>query len=594
MQVDLLQRKDTFFVKLLIRFFTITMIVILIFGFSVIYYFKGFYFSQKEDEIIKNSSAVMEYLAQSFVKNDRQEIVNWLNILAKLNSGQVWLINNQGYLIFSYPYLFSEEKRFSRYETIFTGKIISRLVDASDFEDPMLLVGLPVNYNEEVEAALLIFTPIKAINSTIYQVEKLMVLISILSIFLILIISYVWSKSLATPLQNIGNIAFEISKGEFGKTMTLAKEGVSSEIDTLLDSINSMSTKLKRTIDNLIEERNKLKHVLTGMEEGIIAVNKFGEIILINESACKLLDLNRNLMGKEFAKVIRNKKVLTVFETALKKFEENWQEVLIKRGNSKQCILIHCTPIYTDNREFWGGVALFQDISERYRFEKLQREFVANISHELKAPLTSIQGAVELLLDGVANNKIKQNNYLKMILLESNRLTDLINETLILAEIDAGGLKLHKEIINVKNLFENMRMFFNNIKKEGQEMKLIIPDEKIGIYANQEKIKQVLINLISNSVKFSPGNGMIELGTKLCDDKIKIWVKDQGIGIPDSELNNIWERFYKIDKARTPGTNSSGLGLAIVKQIIEEHQGRVFVQSELKRGSTIGFFLPIK
>lgn len=592
--MELFLKKNTFFTKLLIRFFIITMIVIIIFGFSIIYYFKGFYFSQKEEEIIKNSSAVMEYLAQSFVKNDKQEVVNWLNILAKLNSGQVWLINDEGYLIFSYPYLSTEEKKFSRYERIFTGQIISRQVEAADFEDPMLLIGLPVRYDDQVIAASLIFTPIKEINSTIYQVEKLMILISFFSVFLILIISYFWSKSLANPLQNIGNIAFEISKGKFGKTVTLEKGGVSSEIDTLVESINSMSTKLEITIDNLIEERNKLKYVLTGMEEGIIAVNDSNEIILINESARKLFNLNGNLTGKQINKVIKNKQVFTVFKIALEKGEENWQEVLIKRGNTKQWILIHCTPIYTESNLFWGGVALFQDITERYRFEKLQREFVANISHELKAPLTSIQGAVELLLDGVTNNKTKQKEYLKMILEESNRLTQLINETLILAEIDAGGLELHKEMINVKNLFENLKIFFNNIKNNQQELKLIIPDENILIYANQEKIKQVLINLLSNSIKFSPTEGIVELGAKFCDDEIKIWVKDQGIGIPDSELNNIWERFYKVDKARTPGTNSSGLGLAIVKQIIEEHQGRVFVQSELKKGSILGFFLPVK
>lgn len=589
--MDLSLGESTFFTKLLFRFFIITMIVILIFGLSVIYYFKTFYIQQKRTQINKNSTAVLEYLARSFAKDDKQEVVNWLNIIGKLNEGQVWLINEQGYLTFSYPYSFSEEKRFSRYEGIFEGNTISREVTTSDFENTMLLVGMPVKYDDKVIAALLVFTPIKEINATVNQIAKLMGLISIFSLFLILFITYFWSRSLSNPLRNIGNIAAEISKGKFGKKVEIEDKRISKEVNMLADSINIMSDKLEQTIRSLIEEKSKLQHVLAGMEEGIIAVNNEGKIILINQSASDLFNLETDVKGEHIKEVVDEPKIKAAFKTALNDEQGDWQEIVFKKENTKQYILFHCTPIKLENESFQGGVALFQDISQRYRFEKLQEEFVANVSHELKAPLSSIKGSVELLLDGVINDPKKQEQYLEMILEESNSLTHLIEETLILAEIDSGGLEVNKDRVNLKTLFENLVLFFNNIKKEKQKLELDVAGD-IFISANKEKIRQVLINLLSNSVKFSPVEGTIKLEAEKFKKEVKIMVKDNGTGIPEEELENIWERFYKVDKARTPGKkSSSGLGLAIVKQIIEEHQGRVFVESISGEGSCFGFFI---
>ncbi len=582
---------NTFFTKLLFRFLVITMIVILIFGFSVITYFKTFFIEQKENQINKNSSAVIDYLADSKAEANKQEIVNWLSIIGELNEGHAWLINKEGKLEFSYPYSFDEERTFSGYETIFEGNTISREVDSADFEYTMFFVGMPVEYKDEVIAALLVFTPIEEINSIIEQIIKIMILISLFALIFILFISYYFSRSLARPLHNMGLVAAEISRGEYGKQVEIESGEASKEIEVLSDSINLMSAKLQKTIKSLAEEKNKLKYVLSGMEEGIIALNSSGRVILANQSASELFNFQADIKGQEITELELQPRLVNIFKEIIEQKDFEGKQLIIEKEASNRYYLVHFTAIKLEDESFWGVVALFHDISERYRFEQLQREFVANVSHELKSPLSSIKGSVEILLDDIIDDEQEKREYLKMILKESDSLSHLIDETLTLAEIDSGGVELNKEKINIKSLFENLRVFFNNIKKEEQSLEIEV-DDQLLVAANREKIRQVLINLLSNSVKYSAADGNIKLQAERAEDQIRISVADDGIGIPKSEQKNIWERFYKIDKARTPGERSSGLGLAIVKQIVNEHQGQVFLESTKGEGSVFSFSIP--
>ncbi|TDP89671.1 two-component system sensor histidine kinase ResE [Halanaerobium saccharolyticum] len=583
--------KNTFFTKLIFRFLVITMIVILIFGFSVITYFKTFFVEQKEAQINKNSKAVIDYLADSKAADNKQEIVNWLSIIGELNDGHAWLINEQGVLEFSYPYSFDEERTFSGYETIFAGNTISREVDTADFELTMLFVGMPVKYQDEVIAGLLVFTPIDEINSIIEHIVGIMIYISLTALIFILFVSYYFSRSLANPLHNMGLVAARISQGEYGKKVEIKEKGASKEIKLLSESINLMSEKLEQTIKSLAEEKNKLKHVLSGMEEGIIAVNSSGRIILTNQSAASLFGFEEELQAKKISELQLYPEVTEVFEQIISREEAAQEQLIISKEDTNQYYLVHFTAIHLEDGNFWGGVAIFHDISERYRFEKLQREFVANVSHELKSPLSSIRGSVEILLDGIIEDPAEKREYLKMILRESSSLSHLIDETLTLAEIDAGGVELNKEEISVKDFFENLRVFFKNIKKDEQSLKIEVEPE-LKVRANREKLRQVLVNLLSNSVKYSAETGRIKLKAEKEAGQVRFSVADNGIGIPATEQKNIWERFYKVDKARTPGERSSGLGLAIVKQIVNEHQGEVFLESSEGEGSTFSFTIP--
>ena len=589
---------NTIFSKLLIRFIAISLVIIIVMGFALIYFFKGFYFSIKEQEIIQNSKTLVNYLSESIRKGDLNNTNIWLKTLAEINTGQAWLINKSGELAMSYPYVANEGTKINLklYEDIFAGNIISQRVESNYFERPMLLIGIPIRNENDIKYSLLLFTSVAGINSTITQVQQVMLYSALLAVLLALIISYTWSKSFSKPLKNMSEVALQLSNGNFEKRIKMDND---DELGTLAESMNYMSDTLKKTIDDLSEEKNKLKHILTGIEEGVLAVNSKGKIVLINNSAKKILGFNKNPENNNMflVDVIDKKEILDIYKESLSKKELQSRELNIYNNNEniKKRILLHCSPIFIRENDFWGVVGLFQDITNRWKFEQLQKDFVANVSHELKTPLSSIKGSAEVLLDDILKDPNKKKEYLITIVKEADRLEGLVNNILELSELEVPDFDSNKEVININLFIKNIvNIFDKKFIESNREINIKLPEEKLKVKANKEKIKQVLLNLLDNAHKFSNKNQIIEIGAKKINNQIKVWIKDNGIGIPENELDNIWERFYKVDKARTPSKKGSGLGLSIVKEIIEQNGGKVFADSSLGKGSTFGFLLPVK
>ncbi len=545
--------------------------------------------------MIQNSQILIPFLVNSIDDEQWQDVNQWLQIIAQQNSGQAWLIDRQGYLIMNYPPIFGEEGhhvQFVHSERLMEGEIVSQRVGSPYFERPMLLLGLPLFENGDgVEAALLIFSPVAGINSTIRHVETMMLYSSILAILLAMGLAYRWSKVLASPLQKMQKVALEMSEGSFGKTIELKSNN--QEIDDLAKSMNHMSRKLKETMDDLVQEKNKLNYILTGMDEGVLTINSQREIILINKSLKGMLNLEDEDTGQIFTEVVNEDSIIKVFEQSLQQNQPSYTEITIEEDKTKKRILVHCTPIYSHKEKLWGVVGIFQDISERWRFEQLQKDFVANVSHELKTPLSSIRGAAEMLADEVVESPQDRRRYLKIILDEAKGLTNLVDGVLDLAEFDSRTEAKSKEKLEAGETLQNVAFVFKKgVRLDENRLQIKKPEKPLLVRANPLNIKQVLLNLLDNAFKFSPDNAPIELGALEQDGEVKFWVKDRGIGIPSEEIENVWERFYKADKARNRQKSGSGLGLAIVKEIIEQHKGRVFVHSKPNEGSTFGFFLP--
>ncbi len=545
--------------------------------------------------MVQNSQILIPYLIDSVDQENWEQVNQWLQIIAQQNSGQAWLIDRQGFLILNYPPIFGEEGhhvQFVHSEKLMGGEVVSQRVGSPYFERPMLLLGIPLFENEGgVSAALLIFSPVAGINSTIRHVESMMFYSSILAILLAMGLAYRWSRVLSFPLQKMQRVALEMSEGSFGKTIELKSNN--QEIDDLAKSMNHMSKKLKETMDDLVQEKNKLNYILTGMDEGVLTINSQQEIILINNSLQNFLGLTDDDTGKKLKEVVDDELIMKTFEQSLEQKSPSYTEITIEENKTKKRILVHCTPIYNHKEELWGIVGIFQDISERWRFEQLQKDFVANVSHELKTPLSSIRGAAELLADDVIESPEDRKRYMKIILDEAHGLGNLVDGVLDLAEFDSRTEEKSKEKLEAGETLQNVAFVFNKgVQLEENKLKIIKPHKPLFIKANPLNIKQVLLNLLDNANKFSPENTPIELGAEEKNGRVKFWIKDRGIGIPSDEIENIWERFYKADKARNRQKSGSGLGLAIVKEIIEEHGGNVFVESKPDEGSTFGFFLP--
>ncbi|MFW6381974.1 MAG: ATP-binding protein [Bacillota bacterium] len=589
---------NTLFMKLFIRFLLLSLIVIMILGLATIYFFDDFYFSKTETDIINNSQVLNQALYNAIIENDEDLVQNTLQLVAEINSGQAWLINEDGLMIDSYPYLENQDSniRFLNSERIFNGNIISQRVEPRHFERPMLLIGMPIRQMDNVVAGLLVFTSVEGINSTIRQVRQLMVYSSLIAILLGIFLAYNWSKSLSSPLQHMSKVVTELEKGDYGRQLELNNDDSSKEIDNLKDSFNSLSINLKESITDLTRERNKLKYILTGMEEGVLAVDKFENVIVVNRSLNNIFYVSKNSIGENYKDLKLPKKVKEAIEMALYEKDSIKEEFTINEGehknNNNRRIILRCNPIIMKRDEVWGVVALFQDISDRWRFEKLQQDFVANVSHELKAPLSSIKGSAEILLDGIIDDQEKQEEYLEIVLNESDRLTELVDEILRLAEYQNQDLIKEVETINLIELINEVSQTFNKSGPLANRLEVIIKEESINVQVSKASIKQVLFNFLDNARKFSPEESKIRLVVDSDDKNAIVKVIDNGVGIPEDEIENIWERFYKLDKARTPGSTGSGLGLSICREIIRNHNGEVFVESDYGKGSTFGFKIP--
>ncbi|MBM7557329.1 ATP-binding protein [Halanaerobacter jeridensis] len=589
---------NVLFNRLLFRFLAIVLIIVIISGFAITYFVKNFYFKEKTQEIINESQVLARSLAQALAQGDLKTTQKWIKLIAELNSGHAWLVTNNGYVILSDPSSsISKEEQITSFEVekVLNGYTISKRVESSRFDEAMMLVGLPMNYSgsNKVEAGLLIFSSVSGINSTIAQIQKIMAYSLLLAIILALIVSYTWAKDLSSKLKKMSDIAIQMSEGNFDKRINIEDD---SEIGSLSESMNYLAKKLKVTIDDLTQERNKLKYVLTGMEEGVLVVDEEEKIILFNQSLQNLLNLENNLSEKKLTAAVPNQEIKDGFKKVLQTGEAEHGEFTVTNNGLERRILINYAPIYLDNDQLWAVVALFNDISERWRFEKLQQNFVANVSHELKSPLSSIKGSAEVLVDGVVQDKEREDEYLDIILDETERLSNMVEEILDLAELNTNGVNLNREEVSLKGfLIEVKNIFTKQFSKEDERLNLEFLSTDFNYSLDREKIKQVLLNLLDNAYKYSPPDTLVTLGVTEESDSIKIWVSDEGPGIPQDELQDIWKRFYKVDKARTPGKKKgSGLGLSIVKQIIEQHQGKVFVNSQLGEGSTFGFYLPKK
>ncbi|MGM0369915.1 MAG: ATP-binding protein [Bacillota bacterium] len=587
---------NVLFNRLLFRFLAIILIIVIISGLAITYFVKNFYFQEKTEEIINESQVLAQSLSQTLDQGDLKNTQKWIKLIAELNSGHAWLVTKKGQVILSDPASsISKKEQINSFqvEKVLNGYIISKRIESPRFEESMMLVGLPMNYtgSDQVEAGLLIFSSVSGINSTITQIQKIMGYSLLLAIILALLVSYSWSKDLSGKLKKMSDIALKMSEGNFDKRIDIADD---SEIGSLSNSMNHLAEKLKVTIDDLTQERNKLKHVLTGMEEGVLVINEEKNIILSNQSFINLFGKKNDLLDRDLSEVIENQELKTGFNQVLSSGKAQQDEFSLQVSGIERRILVNYAPIYLQEDQLWAVVALFNDISERWRFEKLQQDFVANVSHELKSPLSSIKGSTEVLLDGVVQDEERQREYLNIVLEETNRLSRMVEEILDLAEMNTKQSSLNLEEVEINQFLVAIKNLFNKqfADIEG-ELKLVLLEGDYNYKLDKEKIKQVLLNLLDNAYKYSPDNKSIVMGVEEKSNQLKLWVTDRGPGIPEEELKDIWKRFYKVDKARTPGKKKgSGLGLSIVKQIVEQHSGEVYVDSEVGVGSTFGFYLP--
>jgi len=432
-------------------------------------------------------------------------------------------------------------------------------------------------------------------NSTILFFSLLLLLAIVLSA----LGSISVSKQIRDPIKEFTRSATEIARGNFNHKVPVYS---ADEWGKLAKIINFMTTELRRlnnmNLNQMINEKNKTKTILKNIADGVVVTDTDNKVLVVNSVAESWFGLTEHdIIEQPIEKIIYEQNLLSLINKIRidGNNEDTTVDLIIKPDNKKKQIVLQAKAAQVIDTEdkLIGIVTIFRDITKEKEIDRMKTELVSMVAHELRSPLTSIAGFSELLLDeGVTQEQSKE--YAEIILKESNRLGDLINKFLDISRIESGKSQVHKTPVQMGHIIESiLEMNMYLAERKGMKVNLDIPDDLATVWVDREMMGQVILNLFSNAVKYSPEGKTISIEVEDKEDEQLVRIVDQGYGIPGKSLNRIFDKFYRVtDNEHSQEITGSGLGLSLVKEIIELHDGSIWVESKLGEGSTFTFSIP--
>ena len=404
-------------------------------------------------------------------------------------------------------------------------------------------------------------------------------------------IGFLIARMITKPLREMLGLAKDIASGNFSRKIKVRSK---DEIGEFAQTFNQMAEEVETNVKTITKDRDQMRAVLTSVVEGIVAIDKNERVILFNSALEEMFSLNKGkVIGKFFWEVIRNNELNDLLKETMNRGKLETRELTLFLPEER-IFQVHALPIKGEEG-ISGVVAVLHDITELKKLERMRIEFVTNVSHELRTPLTSIRGFIETLKDGAIDEPKNSRQFLNIIESHAERLNNLINDLLELSRIESKDIKMEFQPLNLRELTEEVVSNFKKaMKQKGHRIEIDFPAQFPQVEVNPKKIEWVFNNLIDNAIKFTPRNGKICIRAVDKEKDIRIEVSDTGIGIPQEHLPRLFERFYRVDKARSRELGGTGLGLSIVKHIIQVHGGTVGVESEVDKGSRFFFTLPKK
>lgn len=439
-----------------------------------------------------------------------------------------------------------------------------------------------VYYATKLNDGSIIRTSIAIENTKVFKdgLLKYYLIILAIVISISIIISLKLIRVILEPVREMEFITSRIARGELNRRVKILSN---DELGTLGKTFNNMADQLQGKINEVLDKQNRLEAILQSMDSGVIAVDRKHNVIMMNHYSKKIFGIKKDIIGEPLMDHIRDFELDLLFEKKDVRVHE------IKIIWPKESILRIRTADIINGLDYIGTVAVLQDITDIRRLENIRSQFVANVSHELKTPLTSIKGFAETLK--YVKDDENRERFLNIINDEAERLTRLINDILTLSNIEQKG-DVFKEEFFPNDVIDDVFILMNNLI-EDKKIKLEFENNNTKyLYGSRDGFKQMLINLIENAIKYSEEGDKVTFRSYNSDNKLVIEVEDTGCGIPESEIPRIFERFYRVDKARSREKGGTGLGLAIVKHIVKNFNGDITVKSVLGKGSN--FIVKIK
>lgn len=470
---------------------------------------------------------------------------------------------------------------------------VGRAIRASEtIKQNMMYVAIPVQIiPDEAPYVIRLAMSLHEVDQSIRNLTVVLV-IGLLVLFIIAaLISYRIALSLTRPLEQITKVAKRIKNMDYRARVKVTKQ---DEIGELGHAINAMADSLQVQMTRIQQNENQLESVLDNMINGIVMIDRNGQIVLMNRRAEEVLGFSaRELVGRHYAEAKQQYELSQMIQEGLKS-KEHLREEITFYFPEERLLELNLVPIQPEGNEFSGVLLVLQDVSAIRRLERMRSEFVANVSHELKTPITAVKGFAETLLGGAVNDEETARSFLQIIFDESDRLNRLIGDILELSKIESRRVPLLFSPVEVDSFVSKT---VKVMESEAARKNIVLTmNMEPGLYveADEDRLRQIIMNLLSNGINYTPEGGRVTVKVdSASDDHIRFQISDSGIGIPKKDLPRIFERFYRVDKARSRSSGGTGLGLSIVKHLVELHKGTITVTSSVGVGTTFMIELPV-
>ncbi|WP_078414009.1 two-component system histidine kinase PnpS [Priestia abyssalis] len=578
--------------RLLFALLTLIIIVLIGLGLLLGQLFKGFYLQNFHQRMEKEARVVElliqeEGLTSPFLQSKLDLVSSTLDVRTTIikKNGKVLLDANKiGKKV--------EDGSLSIIEEVVRGK----LKDKDGFyqveeQHNLYYYGVPLIDNDKHIGLIVLSTSVDSFNKVNQQIWGLLIGSLGMALIVILLLGVRIMTQYTKPIESATQVAMELAKGNY-KARTY--EDYVDETGMLSQAINMLARNLQDLVSTQEMQQDRLRTLIENMGSGLILIDSRGYINLVNKAYKEQFEIEpSDYLYHLYYEAFQHKEVIALVEEVFMTEVKSRKQLVLPIKIERKHFDVYGAPIIGLNDEWKGIVLVFHDISELKKLEQMRKDFVANVSHELKTPITSIKGFAETLLEGAGEDGQLREQFLNIILNESHRMQGLIQDLLDLSKIEQQGFTLTIQSIQLQETFEEIFLMLSGKAADKEiDLQLQLPEEPLYIEADPLRLKQIFINLISNGITYTPAGGSIRISTKEESDRVKISVEDTGIGISKEEIPRIFERFYRVDRARSRNSGGTGLGLAIVKHLVEAHRGKIEVASQVGKGTifTVTFF----
>lgn len=444
-----------------------------------------------------------------------------------------------------------------------------------------------VGPNGEIIGAIYIESDIEKVYDQMSEINQIFAVGTSISLAITIILGIFIARTITRPILDMRKQAQAMARGNFSRKVKVYGQ---DEIGQLAIAFNHLTNRLQEAQSSTEAERRKLASVLTNMTDGVIATDRRGRVILINDPALKFLNITREAtLNRPIVSVLGLDK-----EYSFEDLIHAQEPINLDLSTDEQIFILRASfSVIQKETGFVNGlITVLHDITEQEKIEMERREFVANVSHELRTPLTTMKSYLEALQDGAWRDENIAPTFLNVTQTETERMIRLVNDLLQLSKMDSKDYTLNKEVVEFNKFFHRIIDRFEMTKSQNVQFIRFIPETSYFVEVDTDKLTQVIDNIISNALKYSPDGGNIRFGVTVQDNFLKVMISDDGMGIPKENIERIFERFYRVDRARSRAMGGTGLGLAIAKEMIQAHGGKIWAESEEGIGTTIFFTLP--